>query len=552
MISILYSIDRYLGRLIPWINRDERRPFLIGYESYKIRTLQEESFTVKPHVEKILRDINKTTYMATAFPVHIANIAPYVASNKSTHTLLAGNYKRFLKSPPKIADPQNFKRFVRSFLHKMFSPLKVDADTSYQTFRSEINHPEHRKVELDVAYDRLPQTGPRQWAALKKFVKIEFFDKYKHARLINARCDLAKVKFGPYIHAIEKQIYNCHFFAKHMSVSDRPKILYERFSKFPKIMCSDYTAFESHMTKQLMNICESQLVRFMLRNVPNGRKIANEYVAMLEGKNKTRSRLDATTVMATRMSGEMSTSLSNGFTNICALLFMKFTRMRRSDPAYTIDTLLANTDLLVEGDDAVMGLLQDESYSIQDFEKVGLSAKIDIKTSIEYSRFCQIAFDKTDMQNIGDIRRILRKVFWTTHKINAGTSKLLRLLRAKGLSLLNEFPACPVITSVGKMIIRLTRGVVPDYTGLEWKGKIDEKSTLIKVASSKFTEYSRYHVAKEQGISIEMQRELEQIFDTHDTLTPIELSHLHLFSPEDYNHFNHFVEVAKPKELVFA
>jgi len=64
--------------------------------------------------------------------------------------------------------------------------------------------------------------------ALKAFIKDEYYLEYKPGRGIYARCDLAKLVFGPYIKLIESVVFDLKYFIKHTQVRERPALIKER------------------------------------------------------------------------------------------------------------------------------------------------------------------------------------------------------------------------------------------------------------------------------------------------------------------------------------
>lgn len=125
----------------------------------------------------------------------------------------------------------------------------------------------------------------------------------KMPRLINSRCDAFKVWFGPLAKSMEDHVYASHYFIKHVPVPNRPALLDTLVRDGLKYFSTDFTAFESHFTRQVMEACEFQLYDWML-----GRERGRYVAKVLGGTNKmhTRTGVDCS-VEARRMSGEMTT-----------------------------------------------------------------------------------------------------------------------------------------------------------------------------------------------------------------------------------------------------
>jgi len=505
---------------------------LMGYDVYDRLSLACNSFTTKAFEMRVKQVVEQKSYVGRALDLNIHGLAPRVPNSKSTIGIYLGAVKRYLAKPPLKVRIGDFKRFVRNLLHTCFTPLAYDTDLSYGTFREEGKWPEWRKVQLDAAQAKLPFVSDRQVSRIKSFVKVEAFEEFKYPRIINARCDLAKVKFGPMIHAIEKEVYKDDWFAKHIPVADRPRVIQSRFGRWRNILASDYTSFESLMDAQMMDCCETQLYRYMMKNVPGGRKLADDYVRMLTGINKPQSRYTSVKTVATRMSGEMSTSLGNGFTNVCAIVYILWNKMGRPKMAYQGVGFWESFSLLVEGDDALVGY-NCEDPTVEEFAEVGLKAKIEKHHSVEDSRFCQLAYSKHDLEPLCNIKRTLAKTFYSlTAPRFARQSRLKPYMRGKGLCLAYEFPGCPIVRSVAKCLLRLTNGVVAKFERDKFNPP-DEKSALAMLDKHTIGFASRLLIEQEQKIPVAAQLVLEEQFDNCNTCGEMILD-VPIITPDDY------------------
>jgi hypothetical protein len=173
---------------------------------------------------------------------------------------------------------------------------------------------------------------------------------------------------------------------------------------------------------------------------------------VVSGKNHLRTRTGISAkVDARRMSGEMNTSLGNGFTNLMLALFVAH------ENGFELDGY-------VEGDDglfATNGELTTEMYA-----GLGFDIKIEeVRDPCEAS-FCGLIFSDGG-QIIRDPKRFLQTFGWTSSFINAGPKIMNELLRAKALSACYETPQCPIVGSLARRALDKTSGYAPRFV---WDG----------------------------------------------------------------------------------
>lgn len=536
----MFTLLRWIGSKKP---SAPNKHLLIGYRVSDFSELCSCTHIVKSAQIIIKKQFNKRHYVAAALPTHVQNVCPYVPDNQCSLGKLTSVFKRLLKKPPDIKYYKDQKNFVRNLLYNTVTPLEPHELMTYPEFRESIPHPEWRKLQLDEALEEYPKTSPKSHSSIKSFIKREMFLEPKIPRSINARCDKAKVKYGPMVKSIERKFYDeLGYFAKHIPPIDRPRIIKERFSHFQHIYCSDYTAFESHMTPRMMRVNESQFIRYMMQYA--NPKLAKQYIRMLEGKNVPKSSALSVSVYGVRQSGEMSTSLSNGFTNMASIIYMLWRKLGR--PNLSSEKFWNQFDLLIEGDDALIGYNGEFELTEADFSEVGLTSKIEKHRTIETTRFCQIAFQQDDMKPIADVRRSIQKIFFTMAQGFKGKlSKMLQFQQAKARSLLYEFPACPVVTSIGKALLRLSAGAEPIFED-NWKHKPSLTEIEKLIAENKFSMKSRIFVEQTQNISIQTQLEIEKLFDELKENRVLNLDKYNLFPPSVARDYCKFVENVPP------
>jgi len=370
-------------------------------------------------------------------------------------TVAAGVLKRFAAQPPK-ADPKLLAElgvFVDRWLEDNVVPLSPDVDLSVSKWLSETHYPRWRSQELEAVWEEhgaAMLAGDQQFWAVAGHQKDECYDEPKHSRGINARHDVFKCAVGPFFKLVEKSLYQHPAFIKHVPVADRPRYIRDMLERNgAKYGASDYTSFEALFIAELMREVEIRLYKYMARHLPNREQLEFWFDNVLAGTNDITYRCFWVLLEAVRMSGEMCTSLGNGFSNLMFMLFMCKKK--------------GCTDVagVVEGDDGLFtanGLLP----TGEDFERLGLIIKLETHTTLEHASFCGLVFDSEDLINVVDPREPLVSVGWGS-RMYARSNKSVRsaLLRCKGMSLVHQYAGCPIVQELGLYIVRVTEHIRP-------------------------------------------------------------------------------------------
>jgi hypothetical protein len=225
-------------------------------------------------------------------------------------------------------------------------------------------------------------------------------------------------------------------------------------------------------------------------------------------------------VEATRMSGEMCTSLGNGFSN---LMFMLFLCKRKGC-----------TDVagIVEGDDGLF-TMEGIPPSTADFAELGLIIKCDIHEDISTASFCGLIFDPTDRVNITDPKKVLADFSWVSRQYSgARESKLRMLLRCKAMSLAHQYPGCPVIVSLARYGLRCTPVKTPErllkfmsqrgsLTSYQMR-KMTNAILYGRIPCKEIPMDTRLLVERQFGFSVEGQLSLEKYLDSLNRLQPLD------------------------------
>lgn len=404
--------------------------------------------------------------------------APYAASKSQPHMILAAARKRLLCRMPIGSGPtyEAFGNFVLKFLKAHFTPFppftREQRDANFDDWLSHYNKPLHRKEVLKkLRYP--PGGGPpadltERDFRCKSFIKKEFYEAPKVARFINSRSDNFKVQVAAMTHLMEKEIFYgplSPWFVKGKPSSLQPSMIMG-MAHFPHFFATDYTSFEAGFSPLVCQCAERAMEHFFLENNPEDLAIFDRVYEqgcyareeILEGKDY---RIKVT---GTRMSGEMWTSLGNGFTNLMTFLFVAHSKGYYPDhfPLYPECPIA----ILIEGDDGLFGM-RHADLSHADFEKLGWWIKIDHTTDISKTSFCSNYFSPKTLHQLVAPEAAIR-VFYTfdAKYYNARISFQRGLLKAKAMSLLCSGPHSPITSYLARALLRLIpeKTDISDYT----------------------------------------------------------------------------------------
>jgi hypothetical protein len=410
------------------------------------------------------------------------------------HTVECAFKKRLFRQLPKASRGKlvHFRKFVRKFV-QTYIPKVVPL--TFEEWLDSTTYPQNRKDELTVAYDSLKGGKPsrKQCEHVDTFVKAEFYMMWKHARMINSRCDAFKAWSGPRFKAIEQVTYMLHNFIKHTPVAERPEKIANLKQAGRNYYVTDFTAFESHFTPEVLEICECELYNWCLSELVDGSFITK----VLTGTNSMRTRTGVRAkIKGRRMSGDMCTSLGNGFTNLMLAKYIAHVKG-------------GSIDGYVEGDDGIFST--DVELTEKDYAKLGFTIKIEKIPDPCTASFCGMIFGESG-EIIRDPRKALMGFGWT-HSCISGRSELMdQLLRAKALSSIYETPQCPIIGVMARKALELTRHVTARWE-YDWYKIPRDETKIIPFSPSPDT---RDLVEQVYGITIAAQLKAEQLINDLD------------------------------------
>lgn len=431
----------------------------------------------------------------------LPGLAPPAPDTRHGPTLLEGAKARFCRNPPKVprATLRSLKAFVRRFVRKHFRPIAADADVTVATWLSRCNsYTEARKAELAKLWtEHLEALKPGDLDC-KLFTKTETYTAFKHARGINSRSDMFKCFSGPFFKLMEDEVYRHPAFIKHVPVRERPQYILNMLGGYPGPYAeTDYTSFESHFVPELLDACEFVLYEYMLANFPSVYRVLRD---TLGGTNRCVSRWFRVSVRGRRMSGEMCTSLGNGFSNLVL-------------SEYVAWKMGGTVEGVVEGDDGLFHFSRPPSPA--DYAKIGFRIKMLWHNDLLKTSFCGMVMSR-DLATMTDPLKVLLNFGWTHSPLMFGGAKLRsQLLRAKGLSLAYEHPTCPILSVLAQKALAVTQGVEARFDTNWYEADLRQQIRRFAAQTALLLEQgpsmgTRIDFAEHFGISVPLQLRVEE------------------------------------------
>lgn len=422
--------------------------------------------------------------------------APPMAAHNYTPNIVESFKKRMGRKLPKANKLWlwKLKLFVRKWCRQNLQPL-IDSDVpDLLEYLNSLNHPRWRIDQLQELYhDEGDTFESYELTQIEAFVKTEVLVKENAARMIYPRGDKMVLMLGPLIHAMENVLFKSEYFIKHIPVLDRPRYIHDHVAgELGVIMGTDFTAMESHFIPDIMRVLDFELMDWLCP--PSFRSRLEVFKKVVGGKQHIRGPGVMLELDARRMSGELNTSMCNGFANLMLTLFLC---QQHGIKVY---------GGVVEGDD---GLFRLSAYPESSwYEKLGFTIKIERFKDVSDASFCKLIYESETFLAIRDPCPVILGIGWTHSQRRVSKKKVVQLglLRAKALSLINELPGCPIINVLAERLIDLTEGITP----------IDEEPTntyKVKYTTAiPIVQDSRVRAKFEDtyGISIEAQLYVEE------------------------------------------
>lgn len=446
----------------------ELRHGLVGYFSDEVQIKEVEVKDVKIKMRVKQHDVVRKVEQVSLGPHFCGAAAPHVDTSDPL-TLRDGVKNRIGRKMPdrKPGFLRKLRWYVKAQIEKFgLRPVSPEEDFDFETWLNNTNYEQWRKDELRKINDDVISLLERNDAGELKNFKVKLFAKqetymtWKHARGIYAREDVAKIFFGPMFKKIEEAVYydpstgeGIEHFIKHVAVDQRVDYIMEKVYKEGYMnVFTDYTSLEAHFDAPLMENCEFLLYEHMLGSNPRGRLGLEIMREVLQGTNIVQNRFMSVLIEAMRMSGEMNTSLGNGWSN---LMLFGFWCAQRGIPVIGV----------VEGDDGLFSVppwvvLPTEEW----FKSRGCIIKVGTVEDISRASFCGLLFDPVDKAIISDPFKILANFGYTNARYALSNKKKLKaLLRAKAMSMLVQYWGCPIVATLATKMLELTRSYNVDH-----------------------------------------------------------------------------------------
>jgi hypothetical protein len=323
-------------------------------------------------------------------------------------------------------------------------------------------------------------------------------------------------------------------------------------------MSSDYTSFECGFTPEFLHIVEFGLYRFMLSNCPEQLRRLREFEKMCVGENRVRMKDVSCRMVARRQSGEMTTSLGNGWSNLMMTAFL----LRNE-----ID--VRELRCVVEGDDGLFAIPEEYMDRVhpRNYEDFGFLLKAEWHDQVNEASFCKMVYDIEDGINLTNpIDQILSFGWSMGESIHARDSRLRDLLVAKTYSLAYEYSGCPILFKMTRWLLsfqlhvdafekinakRLSNYVFPVHilkskSFNSWqRDKFFAASTarLAELVSREPSMNSRLLMERAYGVTVVDQGVIEKWFDSHVGIRcPIDIPCLNTYmSPMAVDNLNRVI-----------
>lgn len=421
---------------------------------------------------------------------------------------------------------RRFRKFVRKWIVENLTPLDENEQFDIDDWLDQTNYPAHRKEQLKKTFaelsdpEKVNEAGININAKVKFFTKEEWYPEYKHHRGIWAREDAFKAICGPFFKKVESELFKNDHFIKKIPVEDRPDYIKKFLEKEGFIyMSTDFTAYESHFVTEMMKNCEFELYKYMACKNAQAQKIVRLIFNVIANHNYVQNKYFTISVHAKRMSGEMNTSLGNGFSNLMFLLFACY------------EYRIPFTGPIVEGDDGLMGLQR--PIPQQYFDDMGLNVKMEKHDELSEASFCGMVFDLVDKNVIVDPRKALATFPWVGRRYaQCGRTKYLGLIKCKALSLVYGYPGCPILQAYGHKMLSLLHDIplVPYFDSYYMQSVVEkylERYSNKELPFVAVGHRTRALMEKLFNISVEKQLLIEKdidnmtldYFDTHNVLS---------------------------------
>lgn len=527
---------------VPVLNRV--RTFLYGYAVNHVSLIRRE---IDPNVH--VREHSTSTTQpprAVSLGVHCLQGALCVPQGNGLLNQECGLAYRLGRKMPKPSRRVlwQLRGYMPYFCQRLFPNIvPADYDFSAENWLSKTHYPEWRKMQILKLLPDIPSLLTRaffrKFGHCKAFIKLENYSNgthfewgtYKPPRIISSRTDYVKLAVGPLIKAIELLAYDCPFFVKHVPVHERPMYIENHLRCVGmRYMASDYTSFECGFTPEFMHVVEFGFFRYMLANCPKQLAEMKAFEQCVTGRNQLHLRDVSASMLARRQSGEMTTSIGNGISNLVMTAFLL---------RHRVDVL--DMRCVVEGDDGLFAVPIDceKLLAPDNYAQFGFLIKSSWTDDVCSASFCGLVYDSDDSINVCNPVDVILSIGWSmgSESVHASDKRLKDLLVAKTYSLVYEYAGCPIVWAIADWLVRVNgillneklfnsrmfndweRAQVPFWRAMNFR----------RLLSLRPTRGSRTVMAESFGIPLDVQVRWENYFQSLTTICPINLPEIYAY-----------------------
>lgn len=453
-------------------------------------------------------------------PINTAH-APVVAERHTPTNELKGILKRLAHEQKPITRSalRKLARTTDTFL-AMLEPLPaLDPVEALEDWLTNSTYGLKRQEQLRQMFHKFWSLPiQKRHLECKGFIKEEFYTEEKFARCIISRDDVFKSLVGGIMHALDEYCYKnspiSKHFVKHKPVDSYPSMMAEVARIYRTVLETDYSSFEGSFQLKYQQVVEIRFFKHMLKNNPIHLSyvLASYPPTAPSGMNKAdKDRYETThspwiqfpfykiKLPDNRKSGEMWTSLANGFSN---LVNMKCICDKHGQPF----------DGFVEGDDGYFGLA-DESITSQDFDELGFTIKMQYATEPSDLSFCGVRFSM-ETNHALLTEEYLTRIGWTCKEkyFNASDRTKLALFKSYCMSIMHLSRHTPILGPLVAHYLSLLKDIVAKHDALDWW----EKHMLAeyKDTSTDIHPHDRSTYAKITSIPSLKQQQIEELIPT--------------------------------------
>jgi len=335
-------------------------------------------------------------------------------------------------------------------------------------------------------------------------------------------------------------LFELPWFIKYIPVSDRARYIYDRcYAPGAKYVATDYSSFEAHFTPKVALSLEWQLYSYLLGGTAAGRAELPWIRRALSGTNRCQFRGSSVKVEGVRMSGDMWTSIGNGFSN---LMLMLYCCSRKGCDAVGV----------VEGDDGLFRVAGN-SPTVSDFAELGWTIKLQEGKHIGEMGFCKQYFHEDVRENVVDPRELLVKFGWSMSRLRLGGPEVRKaLLRAKADSLVAQYPNAPVARALAEYVFRVV-GFTGDRAYEDGWSPGYHDCIRPRWTTPYRSDIRNYMVVERVfGVSVGVQYAIERYLDAKPDLGPLDCDAISVLMLPQWRVFDERYTATYPSDLSYA